>query len=121
MQILREETVEKYGYDPEDLPKTSLKPVLAECKSCGQIRVTPKVYGERKCRKCSSKGIVRKLNKARENNPKFLETEIMKRSCTTNSGLICEFPQCTDSALFAEKYCDRHLKMILEKRKARNW
>ncbi len=53
--VLRDETVQRYGYTPSELPRTSDQPVMCQCQSCANTfhRVRRNVKAPLRCQRCS--------------------------------------------------------------------
>lgn len=54
--ILRKETFEQFGYDPEQLKPYSNKNVVIACDICGAVRIIQKSTYRPFCRSCAQKG-----------------------------------------------------------------
>ncbi|MFW6172465.1 MAG: DUF7487 domain-containing protein, partial [Elusimicrobiota bacterium] len=76
-KILKEETIEKYGYDPDNLGKTSSKFVVAICRVCGKAHDIRKGFFNKTGSACHKEC---KIIEMRQQKSPFSDPKIRKKA-----------------------------------------
>lgn len=104
--ILEEETFEKFGYYPSELPPYSHRPVLATCDDCGKVRKIRLIHYSPRCKRCADKkrGDTWKNNGTMQgaNNPNYGKPG-MRGENNPNYGNI-KLPQLNDREWLYNQY-----------------
>jgi len=114
--VLREETIERFGYDPATLSAKSNRYVVAQCNVCGKQRHVQFKQSDRVCRKCGTG--FRLLTRKKTDCAVPGAVELPERPCrlcgipTRKERQLCS--ECADKVLLKEREIDsrngvRHL------------
>jgi len=107
--ILIQETIDKYGYEPNDLKPHSNKKVVARCEHCGSIfsRAKGKVRGATYCSmQCSSRSQIKPIIDGRMQCSKCRDWKPVKgfgANAIAANGINCTCTDCRSKDRFAMK------------------
>lgn len=86
MVILVEETIRKFGYNPDKLLPHSNKKILAACDDCGKVRVTSKNAYCDICHPCSNQSLERRKKISIANTDKHPTEETRRKLSEAGKG-----------------------------------